>query len=52
MKGCQAKIEVEPGAKLHYAKARSTPYALGQKVEEELDRLVAEGILEPIEYSD
>ena len=43
---------VEPGAKPHYAKARSVPYALRQKVEEELDRLVAEGILEPIEYSD
>jgi len=28
------------------------PYALGQKVEEEPDRLVAEGILKPIEYSD
>ena len=52
MKGYQAKIEVEPGAKPHYAKARSVPYALRQKVEEELDRLVAEGILEPIEYSD
>jgi len=52
MKGYQAKIEVEPSAKPHYAKARSVPYALRQKVEEELDRLVAEGILEPIEYSD
>ena len=30
-----------------FAKARSVPYALRQKV----DRLVAEGILEPIEYS-
>ena len=52
MKWYQAKIEVEPGAKPHYAKPRSVPYALIQKVEEELNRLVAEGILEPVEYSD
>lgn len=52
MKGYEAKIEIEPNAIPKYRKARPLPYALRTNVEEELDRLVAEGILEPIEYSD
>ena len=32
--------------------ARSVPYAMHEKVEAELDRLVAEGTLVPVEYSD
>lgn len=50
--GCyEAKIEVEPAATPRYLKARTLPYAM-REVEEELDRLVAQGTLEPVEYSD
>ena len=47
-----AKIEVNSDASPRFCKARTVPYSVRQKVEEELDRLVAEGTLEPIEYSD
>ena len=50
--GRQAKIEVDPDAVPRYCKARTLPYSMRAKVEEEIDRLVAEGILEPVEYSD
>jgi len=46
LKGFKAHIHVDPAAKPKYCKARSIPYAF--KAKEELDRLVKEGILEPI----
>ncbi len=51
-KGRKARIEVDPGATPRYHKARTLPYALRPKVEEELDRLVAEGTLEPVPHSE
>ena len=48
--GYEAKIEVTPNATPRFCKARTVPYSIRPKVEEELDRLVAEGTLEPIEY--
>lgn len=51
-KGFEAKIEVDPNATPRYCKARTVPYAMRQRVEEELNRLVAEGTLEPVEYSE
>ena len=50
--GRKAKIEVDPTAKPRYCKARPLPYAMRPLVEEELDRLVAEGILEPVTHSE
>ena len=50
--GRQAKIEVDPEATPRFCKARTLPYAMRAKVEEEIDRLVSEGILEPVEYAD
>ena len=50
--GHQAKIKVDPDAVPRYCKAHTLPYSMRAKVEEEIDRLVAEGILEPVEYSD
>ena len=43
--GRQAKIEVDPDAVPRYCKACTLPYSMRAKVEEEIDRLVAEGIL-------
>ena len=51
-KGRKARIEVEPGATPRYHKARTLPYALRPKVEEEFDRLVTEGTLEPVTHSE
>ena len=52
IKDQKATIDVVPGAKPRYHKARTIPYAYLQSVEEELDRLVTVGILEPIDSSD
>ena len=51
-KDYEANIEMDPGATPRFCKARTVPYAMREKVEEELDRLVAEGTLEPVDYSD
>ena len=47
----KAHIYVDPAAKPKYCKARPIPYAVKAKVEEELDRLVAEGTLEPVQIA-
>ena len=48
----EAKIEVEADATPKFCKARTVPYAMHQKVGEEIDRLVSEGTLEPVDHSD
>ena len=50
--GYEAKIEVDPTATPRFCKARPIPYAMRQKVEDELSRLVTEGTLEPVDHSD
>lgn len=52
LKGFQAKISVDPNAVPKYCRARSVPYSMRDKVEAELDRLVQEGTLEPVQTSD
>ena len=52
LQGYEAKIHVDPGAQPKYCKARSVPYAMRGKVEEELERLVSEGIIEPVQFAD
>ena len=52
MTGYQAKILVEPGATPKYCKSRSVPYFYHDKVNKELDKLVEEGTLEPVQHSD
>ena len=52
LKGFKAWIYVDPHAKPRFYRARSIPYALRDKVYQELQRLQEEGTLEPIEVSD
>ena len=51
MKGFKAKIYVDPNATPRFNPARSTPYALRDKVDQELTRLQEERTLEPVEVS-
>ena len=51
LKGFEAKILVDLSAKPKYCKARVVPYALRDKVEKELARLVNEGTLESVDVS-
>ena len=50
LQGYEAKIHV--GAQPKYCKARSVPYAMRGKVEEELERLMSEGIIKPVQFDD
>ena len=52
LKGYKAKIILDPQATPCFCKARPVPCALKAKDEEELDRLTAEGIIEPRKFAD
>ena len=43
---------VHPGAKPQFCKARTIPYALREKVEQELEHLTKKGIIEPVQFAD
>ncbi len=50
--GAKAKIYVDKDATPCYFKARPVPYALKEKLEKELDRLQANGVIVPVEFSE
>ena len=50
--GFKAKIIVDPAAPSKYCKTRTVPYFLRDKIETELNRLVTEGTLEPVETAE
>ncbi len=50
LKGATAKIHVVSGAEPHFFKSRSLPFAMREKVEAELDRLIKEHIIEPVKF--
>ena len=52
VQGATAKLHIKPESQPKFHKARPVPYALRKKVEDEIDRLVAAGVLRPIEFSD
>ena len=52
LKDYKAKIYIDPQAKPKFCKACPVPYSMQAKVEEELDRLQAEGIIEPVQYAE
>ena len=52
MKGVTVKLAVKDGSKPIFYKPRGVPYALREGVTTEIDRLVKEGIIEKVLYSD
>ena len=50
--GHSAKIVIDPKASPQFCKARPIPYAMRSKVEAGLDHLMAEGTLEPVQFSE
>ena len=52
LKGYKVKINVDPKASPRFCRARPVLYALKNKVELELDRLVEQRIIEAIQFAD
>ena len=50
--GVKARICIDSSEKPRFFKARQVSYALREKIETELDRLVKEGTIEPFEFSE
>ena len=52
LRGYEAKLHVEANATPKFFKARSVPYSMRIKVEEELARLVKMEVIEPVQFAD
>lgn len=52
VQGVKAKLYVDSQEKLRYFKSSSPPFALKEKIEHELDRLVRKGTVKPKEFSE
>ncbi|KAL5497149.1 hypothetical protein EMCRGX_G013571 [Ephydatia muelleri] len=50
--GYEAKLVMKENAVPRFCKARPVPYAIKEKIEKELNKLVQEGILQPVELSE
>ncbi|XP_034549867.1 uncharacterized protein K02A2.6-like [Notolabrus celidotus] len=51
LKGVTVNLHVDPEAPPRFFKPRAVPYAMKDKVEQELDRLQRQGIIEPVQFS-
>lgn len=52
VKDVKAKLHVDPNTAPKFYKARPVPYALKDKIDQELDRLQELGIIQPTQYND
>ena len=52
VQGVQAKIHIKPNTQPKFWRARSVPFAVRKRVEEELDRLLDEGVISPVQHSE
>ncbi|RVE46453.1 hypothetical protein evm_008920 [Chilo suppressalis] len=50
--GGKATLRVRPGAVPVFHRARPVPYALRERLDAELDAMLRDGIIEPVDYSD
>ncbi|XP_062532877.1 uncharacterized protein K02A2.6-like [Bombyx mori] len=51
-RGEPVNIHLKPGAVPRFMKARPVPYAIKERVEKEINRLEAEGVLRPVTFSE
>ena len=51
LQGNMASLKIDPSVQPRFFKARPVPYALKPKTDLELDRLLADGIIEPVQHS-
>ena len=52
IRGVIAKLHISSGAKPRFHRPRSIPYALRSRVDQALEKLLYEGILEPVQFSE
>ena len=52
LRGVKAKIYIDKDERPRYYPARQVPFAIREKVEEELERLQALGVIRPVQFSD
>ena len=52
IRGITAKLYVSPSAKPRFYRPRSIPYALRSRVDQALEKLLSEGILEAVQFSE
>ena len=52
LQGFRAKIHVDPNAVPHFCRARPVPYSMRPLVEVELEKLVKQGVIEPVTFAD
>ena len=52
MDGITAKFYLKPDAQPRFCRARPVPYSLREKIEQEIDRLVDTGVIEPVRFAE
>lgn len=52
IKGVQAKLNLKEGTTPKFVKARSVPFSMKPAIEKELDKLVEQGVITPVEFSE
>ena len=52
LKGFETSLTLKPGQQPKFCKARVVPYALKPKVEAEIDRLLQQGVISPVQFSE
>ena len=51
LKGTEVELDIDPNAIPKFVKAHRVPFSLRVKLDQELDRLLKAGIMEPVQFS-